>query len=165
MEMTGLDPVRCRILEVAAVVTDLDLSILGETDAVVRQPRKVLDGMDPWCVKTHGASGLTKASASGRPLKEVEAELVAFVKKHFRRGERPVLCGNSIHQDRKFIDRYLKKLAALLHYRMVDVTSFKEILRSKHGLEFEKRETHRARDDIHESIAELRYYLGFFRGA
>jgi oligoribonuclease len=160
MEMTGLDPEACRILEVAAVVTDVNLKPIDEYHAVVRQPKRYLDAMDEWCTTQHGKSGLTAAVKKGEPLKDVEAELVRLAKKHFKRGG-IVLCGNSVGQDRKFIDRYMPRLAKLLHYRIVDVTSFKEIFRAKFAVELEKGDAHRARDDIFESIAELAHYLKF----
>ncbi|MFH1016559.1 MAG: oligoribonuclease [Pseudomonadota bacterium] len=162
MEMTGLDPETCRILEVAAVVTDLNLKPIDEFHAIVRQPKRYLDTMDAWCTRTHGRSGLTREVGKGKPLKDVEARLVRLARKHFPKGK-IVLCGNSVSQDRKFIDRYLPKLARLLHYRIIDVTSFKEVFRSKYGMELEKSDAHRARQDIFESIAELAYYLNFIR--
>ncbi len=160
--MTGLDPEACRILEVAAVVTDLNLKPIDEVHAVVRQPKRYLDAMDAWCTRTHGRSGLTREVLRGKKLKDVEAKLVRLGRKHFPRGK-VVLCGNSVSQDRKFIDHYMPKLARLLHYRIVDVSSFKEVFRAKFGMELEKSDAHRARQDIFESIAELAYYLKFIR--
>ncbi len=161
MEMTGLDPETCVVLEVAAVVTDVELRPLEEFSAIVRQPPEELAKMDEWNTRTHGGSGLAAAVASGRPLADVEADLVAFVGRHF--GEEPaVLCGNSIGQDRRFVERYMPDLAARLHYRVVDVSSFKEVLRRRYGLTYKKRQAHRAIDDIRESLAELAFYLEGF---
>ena len=160
MEMTGLDPDTCVILEIAAVVTDLDLRPLGEFHAVVHQPKEVLDRMDEWCIRTHGASGLTAAVATGTPLSKVEEDLVRFTRRHFP-GQKPILCGNSIWQDRRFVEAHLRDFASILHYRMIDVSSYKEIFKKKYGIGFKKKETHRAVDDIHESIGELAHYLSY----
>lgn len=162
MEMSGLDVGSCRILEVAAIITDQKFQPLEEYHQVVKQPEAVLKAMDAWCTKAHGESGLTAAVlASPKDEAAVEAEVIALLDRHFPAEERILLCGNSIGQDRKFIDRYWTKLASRLHYRMVDVTSFKEIFRRNYGIEYAKRGTHRALDDIRESIAELEHYLGF----
>ncbi len=161
LEMTGLDPEVCTIIEVAAVVTDLKLTPLEEYTQVVYQPPEALAVMDAWCVKTHGESGLTADIPHGRPLEEVEGELLALVQRHYPADARVVLCGNSIHQDRRFIDRYLPRLAARLHYRMVDVSSFKEVFRSCFGVQWEKGNNHRALQDTHESIRELAGYLRY----
>lgn len=163
MEMTGLDPIKDRILEVAIVITDLDLKTLDTYHAVVYQPQEFLAGMDKWCTDTHGKSGLTKEVASGRPLEKVESEVVDLVIRHFGK-DKIVLCGNSVGQDRKFIEGYMPKLSALLHYRLTDISSFKEVFRNKYGIEFKKKDSHRAAPDIHESIAELAHYLSFVTG-
>ena len=162
MEMTGLDPETDRILEVAAVVTDVRLKPIDEYHAVVHQPSRNLSRMDAWCTYTHGRSGLTDEVKLGRKLKEVETRLIRLAHKHFKKGK-IVLCGNSVGQDRKFIERYMPRLTRLLHYRIVDVSSFKEVFRSRFGLDLEKGDAHRARADIYESIAELAYYLKFVR--
>jgi oligoribonuclease len=159
LEMTGLDVESCAIIEVAAIVTDLELNPLEEYTRVVQQPQAVLDTMDAWCIKTHGESGLTAEVPTGTPLAQVEAELLALLDRHFGADERVVLCGNSIHQDRRFIDRYMERLAARLHYRMVDVSSFKEVFRSRYGVQWEKANNHRALQDTRESIRELAEYL------
>ncbi len=163
LEMTGLDDQTDQILEVAAVVTDMDLNSKGEFHRIVFQPKEVLDGMNDWCKKTHGASGLTAACATGTPLSQVESELIEMLKKHFRSNERIVIAGNSIGNDRRFIDRYMPAFAKKLHYRMVDVSSYKEIYRDRYKLGFKKANSHRATDDIHESIRELAFYLSFVK--
>ena len=164
LEMSGLDEKVHHILEVAAVVTDANLKHLSEYHCVVYQPQRVLDLMDDWCTKTHGASGLTKAvTEKGRKLAEVETELLAFLKPSFSPNEKIILCGNSIGQDRRFIDAYMKKLAARLHYRIVDVSSFKEVFSLKWQEVFKKKNSHRAVEDIHESIRELEHYLSFVK--
>jgi len=108
LEMTGLDEKRDHILEVAAVVTDFDFNPVDEYHVIVFQPPEVLELMDEWCVKTHGASGLTEAVKTGTPLADVEEALMALTQKHFSESK-AVLCGNSIGQDRRFIDAYLKR--------------------------------------------------------
>ncbi len=163
LEMSGLEVEKCRILEIAAIVTDESFVALEEYQAVVHQPQAVLDAMDAWCTENHGKSGLTEAVKKGTPEHEVEDALLALISRHFTKDDRPVLCGNSIAQDRKFIDAYMPKLAERLHYRMVDVTSFKEIFRSKYGIEHKKSNAHRALGDIHESISELKHYLSFVK--
>ena len=159
MEMSGLDVTTCRILEVAAIVTDENFKSLAEYQAIVHQPQAVLDAMDAWCTEHHGKSGLTAAVKNGLPEAEVEKQLLDLINKFFTKEDRPVLCGNSIGQDRKFIDKYMPTLAQRLHYRMVDVTSFKEIFRVRFGIEHKKANAHRALGDIHESIAELNAYM------
>lgn len=161
LEMTGLDDHIHHILEVAAVVTDMDFNIEEELQRVVFQPPEVLALMDEWCVKTHGASGLTARVPQGTPLAQVEADLVGLLDRHFKKDFRIVLCGNSIGNDRRFIDRYLPRVASHLHYRMIDVSSFKEIFREKYGVQVKKENKHRAVDDIRASIEELKTYLSY----
>lgn len=163
MEMSGLDPEKCRILEVAAIVTDENFSPLEQYQAIVFQPPSVLDAMDEWCKENHGKSGLTAAVAQGKPEAQVEKEILALVSKFFKAEEKPILCGNSIGQDRKFIDRHLVNLSKKLHYRMLDVTSYKIVFKDKFKIEFDKKGSHRAIDDILESIAELKHYLSFVK--
>lgn len=161
MEMSGLDVNSCRILEVAAIVTDLEFRVLETYEAIVYQPKEVLDAMDEWCKENHGKSGLTAAVAKGKPEAQVEKELLELVSRHFKESERPILCGNSIGQDRKFIDAYWQAFSKRLHYRMLDVTSFKIIFGNRWKIEYQKQGSHRALDDIKESIAELQHYLSF----
>ena len=161
MEMTGLEVAKCRILEVAAVVTDGNFKPLEDYQTAVFQSAEVLDAMDAWCKENHGKSGLTALVAKGKPEAQVEKELIAMIDRHFGPKDRPILCGNSIGQDRKFIDAYMPELSKRLHYRMVDVTSLKIVFQDKFRISFEKKGTHRALDDIRESIAELNHYLSF----
>lgn len=161
MEMSGLDVAACRVLEVAAIVTDGDFQPLESYEAVVYQPPEVLAAMDAWCQENHGKSGLTAAVAGGKPEALVEQELLGLISRHFRDEEKPILCGNSIGQDRKFIDAYMPTLSRRLHYRMLDVTSFKIVFSGKFGLEYQKKGSHRALGDTLESIAELQHYLSF----
>ncbi len=161
MEMSGLDPDACRILEIATIVTNGELEVLAEgPDIVVHQPDEVLEAMDEWCTRHHGDSGLTdqvKASSIGEA--EAERQTLEFLAAWTRPGASP-LCGNSVYQDRRFISRYMTQLEGFLHYRLVDVSSIKELSRRWYPeiKAAPKRETHRALDDIRESIEELRFY-------
>jgi oligoribonuclease len=164
LEMTGLDAERERIIELAVVITDGNLELIAEgPDLVVHQPDDVLAAMDDWNTKHHGASGLTervRTSAITEAL--AEEQVLAFIDQHVGPKDRPPLAGNSIHQDRRFIRRYMPRLDARLHYRLVDVSTVKELARrwypQIHDRRPPKQESHRALDDIRESIAELRFY-------
>lgn len=159
--MTGLDEKTDTILEVAVVITDTDLKPLHEYSRVVYQPQSVLDGMNDWCKENHGRSGLTAAVPGGTPLDQVEKELLAVANQFYRPGDKIVLVGNSVGNDRRFIDQYLKEFSKRLHYRLIDVSSFKEVYRDIYNIKFDKKNAHRAVDDIHESIKELQHYLSF----
>jgi len=166
LEMTGLDEKTDQILEVAAIITDYELNEISRKHYIVKQPQSVLESMNDWCKKHHGDSGLTALVPNGTPLGQVESEVVAWINEHF--GEKhgkdgAVLSGNSIHNDRRFIEAYMPALSATLHYRMVDVSSYKEVFRERWGIKFEKKNTHRAIDDLDESIAELKHYLSFVK--
>jgi len=163
LEMSGLDPERERILEIAAIVTDGQLAVVAEgPELVVHQSDAVLSGMDAWNTEHHGASGLT-ARVRASTLGEAEAErlLLDFVAQHVPARAAP-LAGNSVHQDRLFLARYMPALEKHLHYRNVDVSTVKELARRWHPEPYAarptKRATHRALEDIRESIEELRYY-------
>ncbi len=166
MEMTGLDPDADRVIEVAMVVTDMDLHILAEAPVlVVHQSDLVLDGMDAWNRGTHGRSGLTeKVRASTLDEAAVEAQFIAFMQAWVPKGKAP-MCGNSICQDRRFMARYLPKLEAFFHYRNVDVSTIKELCkrwRPELIAGFKKQQRHEALADILESIEELKYYREHF---
>lgn len=160
LEMTGLDANEDVILEVAAEITDFEFKTLASYEAIVYHPDQVLAGMNEWSLEQHAASGLVeRIRKEGRDEKEVIHELVGFIQAQF--GDEPaVLAGNSIHNDRKFIQKWWPEVDALLHYRMLDVSSFKILMQSKYDIVFHKKEVHRAFDDIQASIAELQYYLG-----
>ncbi|KAB8028596.1 oligoribonuclease [Fluviispira multicolorata] len=160
MEMSGLDHSKERILEVALVVTDLSFHIVKEYMTVVYQDNEVLKGMDTWCVEHHGKSGLTAKVPNGKPEKEVEQELIAIINE-FSPQEKVILAGNSIGQDRKFIDQWMPNLAQSLHYRMLDVSSFKIVYENLFNKRYDKKHKHRALEDILESIEELKFYLQF----
>lgn len=166
LEMTGLDEKRDHILEVAVLITDPQLKTLDQYHSVVFQPPEILALMDDWCKNTHGKSGLTADVPNGKPLREVEKDLIALANKHYPDGkERIVLCGNSVGNDKRFIDAYWTEFAKKLHYRLVDVSSFKEVYRTRYGLQYRKSEEgkHRALDDIVQSVKELEYYLSFIK--
>ncbi len=166
MEMSGLVPDRDRILEVAMIVTDAELNVLSEAPVfVLHQNDEVLDAMDSWNKSTHGRSGLVdKVRASRLTEPEVEARLIESLRPVVGPGVAP-LCGNTVHQDRRFMARYMPALDAYLHYRIVDVSTLKELAKRwrpdvLQGLTKEGR--HEALADIYESIAELRHYRRHF---
>jgi oligoribonuclease len=161
MEMSGLDPEQCGILEVALLVTDGDLQEIAEgPHLVVHQPDALLAAMDEWNTTQHGKSGLADAvRASTTSLADAEERILAFLQAHTPAGLSP-LCGNSVHADRRFLARYMPRVEAHLHYRNIDVSTLKELVRRWYpDVPIpQKREMHRAPDDIRESIAELQYY-------
>lgn len=166
MEMTGLDPDRDRIIEVAVVITDGQLNKIAESPAlVVSQSDAVLDGMDKWNRSTHGKSGLIdKVRASRLSEAEVETQMIAFLQQHVPSGISP-MCGNSICQDRRFMARWMPQLEAYFHYRNLDVSTLKELVkRWKPGLTagLKKEGKHEALADIYDSINELKYYREHF---
>ena len=161
LEMTGLDPVKDRILEVAAVVTDFEFNELGRFESAIHQDISVLATMNEWARETHNASGLVGRVASAPSEQKVASDFAAFIKKHFN--EPAVLSGNSIHQDRRFIRQWWPEVDSLLHYRMLDFNFWKNIMQGKYQRIFTKKETHRALEDIEESIAELKFYLRFVK--
>lgn len=160
MEMSGLDPAVCVPLEIATLVTDSELNVLAEgPDLVIYQPDAVLDAMDQWNTEHHGASGLTEAvRRSPVSCEDAEALTLSFLKDWTEPGRSP-LCGNSIGQDRRFLRRYMPRLDAHFHYRVIDISTLKELARRWYGVKPPpKKEAHRALDDIKESLAELRFY-------
>lgn len=163
MEMTGLEVEKEVPIEVAAIVTDWDFNVLEQYHAVICQPRKYLDAMDDWNKKHHGESGLTAMIPSGKEPELVDQELADLIAKHFTGKEKAILAGNSISQDRLFIRKYMPKTESKLHYRMLDVTAWKVVFNGKYDQKFAKKDGHRALDDIHESIGELKHYLSFVR--
>jgi len=162
LEMTGLDPQKDVIIEVAAEVTDFEFKTLGSFESLVNQPKKVVEERmqaNVWWKdypenRDNFLKNLPKASSSD----EVEAKLITFVEEHF--GSEPaILAGNSIHNDKKFIEQWWPGLDLKLHYRMLDVSSLKIIMQGQGRGEYAKKDVHRAFDDIQASIAELQFYL------
>lgn len=164
MEMTGLDVEKEVIIEVAGVVTSTKLEPLDQYHAIVHQPQEYLERMDEWNKKHHKESGLVDLIPSGKPAEVVESEMLAFIEKNFGSKERVILAGNSIGQDRLFINKYFKKIAGRLHYRMLDVSSFKIVFNNFYQISYAKPQArHRAIGDIEESINEFKKYLSFIK--
>ncbi|MEH2922557.1 oligoribonuclease [Samsonia erythrinae] len=166
LEMTGLNPERDRIIEIATLVTDANLNVLAEGPVLaVHQPDSQLALMDDWNVSTHGASGLIdRVKASTTDERAAELETLAFLQQWVPAGKSPI-CGNSIGQDRRFLFRYMPELEAYFHYRYLDVSTLKELARRWKPeilTGFKKQGTHQAMDDIRESLAELAYYREHF---
>lgn len=166
MEMSGLDPDREVILEIATLVTDDALELVAEGPVfAIHQPQVVLDAMDDWNQKHHHASGLVRrVCESSVSVAEAEQQTLAFVRQYCGVRKSP-LCGNSVYQDRRFLARYMPTLEAFLHYRNIDVSTVKELVRRwypKGPKPPEKKHAHLALDDIRESIEELRFYRGKF---
>lgn len=163
LEMSGLDPDRERILEAAILITDGELEVIAEgPELVIHQDDALLAAMDTWNTEHHGASGLTeRVRTSTLTESAAEAQLLAFVAEHCDEHTAP-LAGNSVWQDRRFLVRYMPRLEAWLHYRLIDVSTIKELARRWHPDVLSnapaKRDAHRALDDIRESLEELRYY-------
>ena len=161
LEMTGLEPATDCILEIATLVTNDDLEIVEiGPEIAIHQNDTVLENMSEWCIKQHGKSGLTeKVRNSKISLKEAEDQTLDFIKKYVKEKKAP-LCGNSIHQDRRFLEKYMADFNNYLHYRNIDVSSLKilyELWYPKRG-SFKKKENHTALEDIKESVAELKFY-------
>lgn len=166
LEMTGLDPERDRIIEIATLVTDADLNILAEGPVLaVHQSAEQLALMDEWNVRTHTHSGLVeRVKASQYGDREAEQATLAFLRQWVPANASPI-CGNSIAQDRRFLFKYMPELEAYFHYRYLDVSTLKELARRwKPDIlaGFKKAGTHQALDDIRESVAELAYYRSHF---
>ena len=166
MEMTGLEPDRDRIIEIAIVLTNEQLETIAEAPVItVHQPDSVLDGMDEWNRNTHGKSGLTaRVRASTVSEAEAEATVLQFLQQWVPARSSP-MCGNSVCQDRRFLARWMPGLEAWFHYRNLDVSTVKELARRWRPEVYEgvkKAGTHTALADIHESIAELRHYRDHF---
>ena len=163
MEMSGLDPETDRILEVAVLVTDGELSVVAEgPDLVVHQSDEVLEAMDEWNTTHLGLSGITKrVRESTVDEKQASAVLLDFLAEHTKKKKAP-LAGNSIHQDRRFVARYMPGVEEWLHYRNVDVSTIKELAQRWYPKQYTgrppKKGSHRAMDDLKESIEELKYY-------
>ncbi|MCX6124786.1 MAG: oligoribonuclease [Proteobacteria bacterium] len=163
LEMTGLDPDRDVIIEMATIITDANLSIIAEgPEIVIQRPAELFSTMDSWNREHHKKSGLWKRVVESTVTERAAEEMtLKFIKEHVQAKDSP-LCGNSIWQDRRFIAKYLKKLDDYLHYRLIDVSTLKTLGKMWYpkamAMITEKRSNHRAMDDIRESIEELKRY-------
>lgn len=166
LEMTGLEPKKDRILEVAAIATDWDFQEVARMTAVVKVPKNLMKKRmvgEFWAKNKESYEQLMKQNETGLKSSEVEKGLLEFIEKYF--GEEVILAGNSIHQDRRFIRKEWKKLDKRLHYRMFDVSAWKVYFENAMKIKFTKRDMHRALDDIEGSIEEIKYYLERVKGS
>lgn len=159
LEMTGLDPAKQRIIETAAIITDFEFKEVAKYSAVIYQPEEVLKNAEPWCHQNlqqlFGEVRMSKVTSD-----EAERELISLANKHFHQGRnKVVLAGNSIHHDRKFIAKYWPSFESMLHYRMLDVSSFKLLIEGKGLGMYSKANKHRALADVRESIQELKWAI------
>lgn len=164
LEMTGLHAHDDLILEVAAIVTDWDFKEIATYQGVVKNDKNLLSGRlelnkEFWDANTESRDGLLAQNTDGKPLEDIEKELISFINKNFESDKPVMLAGNSIHIDRRFITAQWPKLDAKLHYRMLDVSAWKVVFEGKYKKKFAKPEAHRALEDIRGSIMELQYYL------
>ena len=162
LEMTGLDPDSDQIIEIASVVTDKELTVLAEGPVLaIHQDDAVLGAMDEWNTRQHAQSGLTeRVRTSSTTEREAEAATLSFLREYVDQGASPI-CGNSICQDRRFLSRHMPELAAYFHYRNLDVSTLKILVKlwlPEIGARFDKNSVHLALADIHDSIRELRFY-------
>ena len=164
LEMTGLEPEKDRIVEVAAIATGWDFEKIAEYTAVVKVPERLMKRRmvgSFWEKNAESRDALIAQNKDGQDVKVVELELLDFISRYF--GTEVILAGNSIHQDRKFIDREMPRVSERLHYRMLDVSAWKLYFEGVKGKKFTKRDAHRALDDINGSIEELKWYLTFVK--
>ncbi len=161
LEMTGLEPQKEVILEIATLVTDSELNIIAEgPNLIIHQSDEVLAGMNEWCVKQHNKTGLVDAvKKSTVTVEQAQQQTLDFLKMHVNPQKSP-MCGNSICTDRQFLKKYMPTVEAYFHYRHIDVSTLKELAKrwAKHIAVEKKSSTHRALDDIHESLNELKHY-------
>ncbi len=165
LEMTGLDPSKERIIEIATLVTDPDLNILAEgPNLVISQPIEFLDGMDEWNQNQHGSSGLIEeVKNSNVTIQVAEIDTLEFISKYVGEKVSP-MCGNTVSHDRRFLSKYMPRLESYFNYRHIDVSSFKEaaVRWMNEAQVYEKKGSHRALGDIKESVAELKFYKELF---
>ena len=165
LEMTGLNPEKEKIIEIATLVTDSDLNILAEgPNLIISQPKEILDAMDEWNTNQHGLSGLTEEVSNSNITEQVaEIETLDFVSKYVGENTSP-MCGNTVSHDRRFLSKYMPRLESYFNYRHIDVSSFKEVaVRWMNEAQvYEKKVSHRALGDIKESVEELKFYKKLF---
>jgi oligoribonuclease len=164
LEMTGLDPEKDKILEVAAIATDWQLNEIDRMTAVVKVPKKLIEERmvgEFWEMNRESYNSLVNQNENGEDTEVVEDKILDFIEKNF--GKEVYLAGNSIHQDKRFIVKEWPRLDARLHYRMFDVSAWKIYFENALKIKFTKRENHRALDDIEGSIEEIKYYLGYVK--
>ncbi len=165
LEMTGLDPSKEKIIEIATLVTDSDLNIVAEgPNLIISQSNDILDAMDQWNQNQHGSSGLIDQVKNSDVTEQIaEIETLDFISKYVGEKVSP-MCGNTVSHDRRFLSKYMPRLEAYFNYRHIDVSSFKEAaVRWMNGAQvYEKKGSHRALGDIKESVEELKFYKGLF---
>ncbi len=167
LEMTGLDVHENVIIEISTIITNNALDIVAQGPSlVISQPDCELEKMDEWCTRTHTCSGLVKlVKESSMTLEQAQVETLDFIKKYIKPNKAP-LCGNSVWQDRIFLKKYMPELESYLHYRIIDVSSIKEVVTrwypGNRCARFVKPENHRAMEDIIYSIEELKHYRAYF---
>ena len=163
LEMTGLDPKKCTVLEIGVLVTDNELNVIEEgPEIAIHHSEKTLEGMEAWSKHHHRKSGLTQACRESKiSMKKAEEKALKFIRSHCHIKTAP-LCGNTIWQDRRFLVKYMPTLESYLHYRTIDVSTLKELgqrwFPGKYKMPREKNQTHRVMNDIRESVEELRFY-------
>ena len=165
LEMTGLDPDKEKIIEIATLITDSDLNVISEgPNLIISQPKEVLDEMDDWNQNQHGSTGLIDEVMKSDITEQVaEIETLEFVSKYVGEKASP-MCGNTVSHDRRFLSKYMPRLEAYFNYRHIDVSSFKEVAVRwmNEAQTYEKKGSHRALGDIRESVEELRFYKKLF---
>ena len=165
LEMTGLDPDKEKIIEIATLITDSDLNVISEgPNLIISQPKEVLDEMDDWNQNQHGSTGLIDGVMKSDITEQVaEIETLEFVSKYVGEKASP-MCGNTVSHDRRFLSKYMPRLEAYFNYRHIDVSSFKEVAVRwmNEAQTYEKKGSHRALGDIKESVEELRFYKKLF---
>ena len=164
LEMSGLDPAKDKICEVAAIATDMELNEIARFEAIVKVDKKLMDERmvgEFWEKNSKSRDALKNQNEKGQPIEIVERELLSFIDQNF--DKEIYLAGNSIHQDRKFIEREMPELNKRLHYRMLDVSAWKIYFENALNKKFTKPDNHRALDDINGSIEEFKWYLTFLK--
>jgi len=165
LEMTGLNPDKEKIIEIATLVTDSDLNIIAEgPNLIISQPKEILDAMDDWNTNQHGLSGLIEEVSNSNITEQMaEIETLDFVSKYVGENTSP-MCGNTVSHDRRFLSKYMPRLEAYFNYRHIDVSSFKEaaVRWMNEAQVYEKKGSHRALGDIKESVEELKFYKKLF---